>query len=82
MSYLWQICTVHRDARITAGEYALCTRIKFIPGELKSGLPAVKIQKSKKSSKKFKKNSKNQINIENYFLTILSHLESPQFTPK
>jgi hypothetical protein len=59
--------------------------IKVIPGKLESGSPGIKIQKIRKNSKKVK-NSKNGINIENskytIFLTILSHLESPQFTPK
>jgi hypothetical protein len=64
--------------------------IKVIPGELESGSSGIKIQKIQKFQKNQKtscqKNSKNGINIENYkytiFLTILSHLESPQLTPK
>jgi hypothetical protein len=66
--------------------------IKVIPGELESGSPGIKIQKIRKfqkiqkNSEKYQKNSKNGINIENckytIFLTIISHLESSQLTPK
>jgi hypothetical protein len=84
MSYPWRICSVCWGyKKNTPGEFALCARDKSYHWQTKKWFT---VDKKSKNLKKNQKNSKNGINIEKckytIFLTILSHLESPQFTLK